>query len=149
MATSLVEYGAITTTVVKAKALKPIMDKLLTLAKKGDLSSIRRAGAILYKRDVLKTLFANAAKNQYDDRVSGYCSVVRVGIRAGDAAPMAKVVLLSTASRQADSKKPVRVARKSVDRERRVAATKAKTQDAAKAEKTEAAENIEARDDDK
>ncbi|MDR1395587.1 MAG: 50S ribosomal protein L17, partial [Deltaproteobacteria bacterium] len=93
MATSLFEYGHITTTVYKAKALKPIADRLVTLAKRGDLHSLRQAASVLFKKSVLSELF-KTAKETFSDRICGYTSVVRVGLRAGDASPMVKMELI-------------------------------------------------------
>jgi large subunit ribosomal protein L17 len=123
MATSLIEHGKIITTVIKAKALKPVIDHLVTLAKKGDLHAIRQAGAIITKQSILAKLFNQAKENYFSERNSGYASVIRVGLRAGDAAPLARVELLGPdyISAQADQK---RQAKKTISRDRRVAASK-------------------------
>ncbi|MDR1576838.1 MAG: 50S ribosomal protein L17 [Deltaproteobacteria bacterium] len=120
MATSIFEHGAITTTVSKAKAIKPIIDRLITLAKRGDLHAIRQASALLTKPTVLKNLFGEA-KEKFSDRVSGYASMARVGLRAGDAAVLVKLRLLGPETAKAVSGKG---AHKISDRSRRVAATK-------------------------
>jgi large subunit ribosomal protein L17 len=123
MATSVFECGAITTTIFKAKALKPIIDQLITLAKKGDLSAIRKARTILTKPSVVKELFSDA-KEKYSDRVCGYATMAKVGLRAGDAAPMARLELIGPDYQKAETGKTTR---KTVDRSRRVAATKKKS----------------------
>jgi large subunit ribosomal protein L17 len=124
MATSLFESGAIITTLSKAKAVKPVVDRLITLAKRGDLHSIRLARAILTKTSVLRTLFGEA-KEKFADRICGYASVVRVGLRAGDAAPLARLELLGPDSVKAEIGHQTAV-KKATDRGRRVAATKTK-----------------------
>ncbi len=89
MVTSLFEYDRITTTISKAKALRPLADKMIGLAKngKGDLHSFRQAAAVIRKREVLDKLFENAA-GRYSDRQSGYTVMVKMGLRKGDAATM-------------------------------------------------------------
>lgn len=89
MVTSLFEYDRITTTLSKAKALRPLADKMIGLAKKGkaDLHSLRQAAAVLTKRTVLDKLFDEAA-GRFSDRGCGYTVMVKTGLRKGDAAPM-------------------------------------------------------------
>jgi large subunit ribosomal protein L17 len=119
MATSLFDRGFIVTTVPKAKAVKPVIDRMITLAKRGDLSAIRAVSAVLTKPATVKSLFA-AAKDRYANRVCGYTTMVRIGFRHGDAAPMCQLTLV-----KADD--PFRgqiVSSKSRDRERRVAASR-------------------------
>ncbi len=97
MATSLIESGSMETTEMKAKELSSVMDRLVTLAKRGDLHARRQAAA--YVRDVevdengttaLQKLF-NEIGPAYQDRNGGYTRVVKTRIRRGDAAPMAIV----------------------------------------------------------
>lgn len=90
LACSLVEHGRIRTTLAKAKALRPVAEKLVTLAKRDDLHSRRLAVAFLHQKDVVKKLFAEvapAAKN----RQGGYCRITKLGVRISDAAPMAVI----------------------------------------------------------
>jgi large subunit ribosomal protein L17 len=123
MAQSLIENGRIKTTVSKAKAVKPLVDRLVTLAKRGDLHALRQAAAILYKPSVVKLLFDNPLL-RYGDRVSGYVLMARVGPRHGDAAPMCVLKMVSP-----DIKGRSREAReiKRSDRTSRVKASQAKT----------------------
>jgi large subunit ribosomal protein L17 len=123
MATSLFESGKITTTIFKAKAVKPVVDRLITLAKRGDLHSRRQAGSVLTKPEVLKELF-DTAKERFQDRVCGYTSMIRIGLRAGDVAPMVVLELLGTDSVQAVRGKPT--AKKISDRSRRVQSTRSR-----------------------
>lgn len=97
MATSLIQYGQIETTEMKAKEISAVMDSLVTLAKKGDLHARRQAAAYVRNVEVdeqgttaLQKLF-NEIGPAYADRNGGYTRVVKTRIRRGDAAPMAIV----------------------------------------------------------
>lgn len=93
MAASLLEHEQIITTLPKAKELKPIMDKLVTLAKKGDLASRRRAIARIRDKDAVRKLF-EVMGERYRDRHGGYTRVLKAGYRYGDNAPMAVIELV-------------------------------------------------------
>ncbi len=93
MAASLIEHEQIITTLPKAKELKPIMDKLVTLAKKGDLPARRRAIAKIRDKAAVKKLF-EIMGTRYKDRNGGYCRVLKAGYRYGDNAPMAVIELV-------------------------------------------------------
>jgi large subunit ribosomal protein L17 len=88
MATALIKHEQITTTLAKAKELRPYTEKLVTLAKKGGLSNRRLAMARLLDGTQLIKLF-DVIGPRYADRAGGYCRVVKAGIRMSDAAPMA------------------------------------------------------------
>ena len=88
MAAALVKHEQITTTVAKAKELRPYVEKLVTLAKRGGLSNRRLAHARLMDETQLKKLFDVIAP-RYADRAGGYTRVVKAGIRASDASPIA------------------------------------------------------------
>lgn len=88
MSAALIKHEQITTTVAKAKELRPYVEKLVTLAKKGGLSNRRLAHARLLDETQLKKLFDVIAP-RYAERAGGYTRVVKAGIRASDAAPMA------------------------------------------------------------
>ena len=92
MVTSLFEHGRITTTVQRAKELRRIADRLVTLAKRGDLHARRQAFAVIRKKDVVAKLFDEIG-HRFVDRQGGYTRIVRVGYRRGDAATMALVEL--------------------------------------------------------
>jgi large subunit ribosomal protein L17 len=84
---SLIEHGRIKTTLGKAKALRPVVEKLVTLAKRDDLHSRRLAIAFLHDKEIVKKLFAEvapAAKN----RQGGYTRITKLGARMSDSAPM-------------------------------------------------------------
>ncbi len=85
---SLIEHGRIKTTVAKAKAVRPIAEKMITLGRRGDLAARRQALAYLRSNDVVHILFAEVAP-RYTDRPGGYTRITKIGPRAGDAAEMA------------------------------------------------------------
>jgi large subunit ribosomal protein L17 len=88
MAAALIKHEQITTTLAKARELRPYTEKLVTLAKKGGLSNRRLAHSRLLDETQLVKLFDVLAP-RYADRAGGYCRVVKAGIRASDAAEMA------------------------------------------------------------
>jgi large subunit ribosomal protein L17 len=88
MAAALIKHEQITTTLAKAKELRPYTEKLITLAKKGGLSNRRLAHSRLMDDAQLVKLFDVIAP-RYADRNGGYCRVVKAGIRSSDAAAMA------------------------------------------------------------
>ncbi|MAP93720.1 MAG: 50S ribosomal protein L17 [Ponticaulis sp.] len=90
MASSLIEHEQIVTTLPKAKELRPIVEKLVTLAKKGDLASRRRAISKLRNPDMAKKLF-DVLGPRYEERNGGYVRVLKAGFRHGDNAPMAVI----------------------------------------------------------
>lgn len=89
----LLRHGRITTTVAKAKELRRFADKMITLAKKGDLAARRRALAFIQDKLVVKKLFTEL-REKYLDRNGGYTRVIKLGVRQGDAAPLAIVELV-------------------------------------------------------
>ncbi len=93
MAASLITHEQITTTLPKAKELRPIVEKLITLAKKGDLASRRRAAARLRDEAATKKLF-DIMGERYKDRQGGYARVLKAGYRHGDNAPIAVIELV-------------------------------------------------------
>ncbi len=93
MACSLIEHEQIKTTLPKAKELRPYVEKLITLAKKGDLPARRRAIATIRQEEAVKKLF-DALGPRYKDRQGGYARVLKAGFRYGDMAPMAIIELV-------------------------------------------------------
>jgi len=93
MAAALIKHEQITTTVAKAKELRPYVEKLITLAKKGGLSNRRLAHARLLDDAQLTKLFDVLAE-RYATRAGGYTRVIKAGIRASDAAPIAIIELV-------------------------------------------------------
>jgi large subunit ribosomal protein L17 len=88
MAGSLIEHEQIKTTLPKAKELRPIVEKLITLAKRGDLHARRQAAAMLKEDKDVAKLF-EVLGPRYKDRQGGYIRVLKAGFRYGDMAPMA------------------------------------------------------------
>lgn len=90
LACSLIEHGRIKTTLGKAKALRPVAEKLVTLGKSGDLHARRQAIAFLRQKEVVQKLFAEVAPAAAN-RAGGYCRITKLGARMTDAAPMAYI----------------------------------------------------------
>lgn len=84
----LVEHGRITTTLAKAKEVRPVAEKMVTLGKRGDLHARRQAKAFLRSGDVVHALFADVAP-KFAERNGGYTRIVKLGPRPGDNAEMA------------------------------------------------------------
>jgi large subunit ribosomal protein L17 len=93
LAGALIEHGRIKTTEAKAKAVKPIAEKMITLGRRGDLSARRQATSYLRSRDVVHKLFAEVAP-RFADRPGGYSRIVKLGTRQGDAAEMVYLELV-------------------------------------------------------
>ena len=93
MAAALIKHEQITTTLPKARELRPYVEKLITLAKHGGLSNRRLAHARMMDDTQLVKLFDVLAP-RYADRAGGYTRVIKAGIRAGDASPMAVIELV-------------------------------------------------------
>ena len=109
MAASLIKHEQITTTLPKAKELRPVAEKLITLGKRGDLHARRQAYAQL-RDDVIVTKLFGAIAERYKGRSGGYCRVLRAGMRHGDAADMAVIELVErdvSAKGQDSGPKPV------------------------------------------
>ncbi|MDY0163646.1 50S ribosomal protein L17 [Desulfobotulus sp.] len=96
MVTSMIKHGQIRTTDVKAKELRRWVDKMITLAKRGDLHARRQALAVIREKDVVHRLFAEA-KERFGHRAGGYTRIVKLGHRPGDAAPMAMIEFVDPA----------------------------------------------------
>ena len=94
MVTSLFKHQRIRTTDAKAKELRRWADRLITLAKRGDLHARRQALAIMREKDVVHKLFEDAP-NRYGKTSGGYTRVIKIGRRAGDAAPISIVELVT------------------------------------------------------
>ena len=90
MAAALIKHEQIVTTLPKAKELRPIADKLITLAKRGDLHARRQAISQIRDKDMVKKLF-DVLGDRYTDRKGGYTRVLKAGFRFGDNAPMAVI----------------------------------------------------------
>jgi large subunit ribosomal protein L17 len=85
---SLIQHNRIKTTLAKAKAVRPLAEKMITLGKRGDLNARRVALSVLGQKDVVRKLFAEVAPRA-GSRQGGYVRIVKLGPRLGDSAPMA------------------------------------------------------------
>ena len=93
LVTYLIENGKIETTVTRAKEVRPLVEKMITLGKTNTLASKRQALAFITKEDAVKKLFSELGP-KYADRNGGYTRIVRIGPRRGDAAEMAIIELV-------------------------------------------------------
>jgi large subunit ribosomal protein L17 len=93
LAGSLIEHGRVKTTEAKAKAVRPIAEKMITLGRRGDLAARRQALAYLRSQEVVHKLFAEVGP-RFVDRNGGYSRIVKIGPRPGDGAEMAYLELV-------------------------------------------------------
>ena len=93
MAVALIKHEQIKTTLPKAKELRPITEKLITLGKRGNLHARRQALSMLQDRAIAEKLFTTLAE-RYANRAGGYTRVLKAGFRYGDSAPMAYIELV-------------------------------------------------------
>ncbi|OUC81629.1 50S ribosomal protein L17 [Streptosporangium minutum] len=94
LATQLFQHGRIKTTVAKAKRLRPVAERLITKAKKGDMHNRRQVLTVIRDKGVVHHLFTEIAPT-FAERPGGYTRITKVGLRKGDAAPMAVIELVS------------------------------------------------------
>ena len=99
LATALFEHGKITTTEAKAKRLRPLAERLVTLAKRGDLHARRRVLTVVRDKGVVHVLFTEIAPS-YAGRPGGYTRITKIGPRKGDNAPMAVIELVEPMAEQ-------------------------------------------------
>ncbi len=137
LATALFEHGKITTTEAKAKRLRPLAERLITFAKRGDLHARRQVLTIVRDKGVVHTLFEEIGP-RYATRQGGYTRIVKIGPRKGDNAPMAVIELVEPLSEQAVAE--AEGAAKRAAKEREQAATAAAAAAAAEKAAAEAAE---------
>ena len=119
MASSLIKHEQIVTTLAKAKDLRRVMDKYITLAKRGDLNSPRMAAARLRDEAMVKKLF-DVLGPRYKERNGGYTRVLKAGFRYGDSAPCAVIELVD---RDESAKGADDLARVAAERESEATAT--------------------------
>ena len=108
LVTNVIEHERITTTVTRAKAAKPLVERMITLGKKDTLATRRRAAAFLMTPSATQKLFADIAP-RYSDRAGGYTRIIHAGFRVGDGAHLAILELLGSKLRNKEKKdeKPV------------------------------------------
>jgi len=93
MVTSLLNHEKITTTDAKAKEIRSVAEKMITLGKRGDLHSMRLAASYIREKSIVTKLFATIAP-RYMDRPGGYTRIIKLGIRQGDTAPISMIELV-------------------------------------------------------
>ncbi len=93
LATALFEHGKITTTHAKAKRLRPLAERMITFAKRGDINARRRVLTVVKDKGVVHTLFTEIGPS-YAGRPGGYTRIIKIGNRKGDNAPMAIIELV-------------------------------------------------------
>ena len=93
MVTSLLDHGKITTTDAKAKEIRVVAERMITLGKRGDLHSMRMAASVIREKTVVSKLFSTIAP-RYKERLGGYTRIIKLGIRQGDAAPVSLIELV-------------------------------------------------------
>jgi len=91
--TDFLDKGKLETTVTRAKEIKPLAEKMITLGKKGDLAAYRQAMTFITREDVVKKIFKEIAPG-YAERSGGYTRITRTGVRRGDAAETAMIELV-------------------------------------------------------
>ena len=104
LVTSFLEKERVRTTLAKAKATRPVAEKMITLAKKDTLHTRRLALRVIYKKPVVKKLFDDIGP-RFSERPGGYTRIVKIGPRAGDGADMAILELLGSEFKKKDKKK--------------------------------------------
>jgi len=138
LASALITHGRIETTHAKARAVRPYMEKLITLGKNGDLHSRRQALAKLRHRPIVDKLFDDVA-SAFENRPGGYTRIIKTGFRAGDAAPMALIELVEAGFEV----KPVKAAKKPAAKKEE-AKVETKAEEAAPVEAAAADEAVDA-----
>jgi large subunit ribosomal protein L17 len=109
LAASLFEHGRITTTEAKARRVRPLAEKLITKARRGDIAARRQVLTVIRNKDIVHTLFAEIGP-RFENRNGGYTRITKIGPRKGDNAPMAVIELVEEAA-QAAPARPARASR--------------------------------------
>lgn len=118
LVTSFLEKERIRTTLAKAKATRPLAEKMITLSKKDSLHSRRLALRFLYKKEVVKKLFEDIGP-RFSERPGGYTRIVKIGPRSGDGAEMALLELVGTEFKKKVKKKTAAEKAKEVAKSKR------------------------------
>lgn len=148
LAQSLFEHGRITTTATKAKRLRPYAERLVTIAKRGDLASRRKVHGTIPDKGVVHKLFTEIAPG-FAEREGGYTRITKVGVRKGDNAPLAVIELVEfgTPAKKAVSKEAEKATKKAAAPKTKpasVAAAEAVSAEAVADEETAVAEHADA-----
>ncbi len=104
MTTSFLEKERMRTTLSKAKAIRPVAEKMITLAKTNTLHTRRQALRFIYKKDVVKKLFEDIGP-RFQERPGGYTRIIKIGPRAGDGTEMAMIELVGSEFKKKEKKK--------------------------------------------
>lgn len=104
LTTSLLDKERVKTTLAKAKAVRPVAEKMITLGKKDTLHTRRRVLKYVFKKDVVKKLFDELGP-RFSERPGGYTRIVKIGPRAGDGAEMAMIELVGSEFKKKEKKK--------------------------------------------
>ncbi|MDO9558387.1 MAG: 50S ribosomal protein L17 [Syntrophales bacterium] len=106
MVTSFLKYEKVKTTDVKAKELKKVAEKMITLGKRGDLHARRQALAFVRDPEVVGKLFSELSE-RYRQRTGGYTRIIKMGYRTGDNAPLSSIEFIDTVQKKKPKKKAV------------------------------------------
>lgn len=139
MVTSFLQHEKITTTDAKAKELRSIAEKMITLGKKGDLHATRQAAAYIRDKKVVTKLFTEIAP-RYAERPGGYTRIIKLGIRPGDTAPVSVIELVEAEMKPKKAAKPAAKAPKAAKAAPAVEAAPAEEAPVAEAPAAEAVE---------
>jgi large subunit ribosomal protein L17 len=139
LATALFEHGKITTTEAKAKRLRPLAERLITFAKRGDLHARRRVMTVVRDKGVVHELFTEIGP-RYESRNGGYTRITKVGPRKGDNAPMAIIELVEAMTAKAETVREATAATKKTAAKKTTAKKAASSEAATAAAAAEAAE---------
>ena len=147
LATSLFRHEEISTTYAKAKALRPVAENLITLAKRGDLHARRQALSYIMDKSVTHKLF-DEMRDRFSDRQGGYTRILKTGFRKGDNAPVAIIQLLLSGDKKKGSGKKVKettkgkkeISGKKISGKKAVSESKTKTTEDGKKKKSKKAD---------
>jgi large subunit ribosomal protein L17 len=137
LATALFEHGRITTTEAKARRLRPLAEKLITKAKRGDLAARRQVLSVVQDKGVVHTLFTDIGP-RFENRPGGYTRITKLGPRKGDNAPMALIELVEESLSAVTTTRPAPRTRTTETVEEPAAETEADDTEATDADATEA-----------
>ncbi|MEL0281537.1 MAG: 50S ribosomal protein L17 [Actinomycetota bacterium] len=141
LATALFEHGKITTTEAKAKRLRPLAERLITFAKRGDLAARRKVMTVIRDKSVVHELFTEIGP-QYAGRPGGYTRITKIGPRKGDNAPMAVIELVEPMLEQVVAEATGATKRAAKERDEEQAAAADVAEDAAEDVTVDAADEV-------
>ena len=141
LATALFEHGKITTTEAKAKRLRPLAERLITFAKRGDLAARRKVMTVIRDKSVVHELFTEIGP-QYAGRPGGYTRITKIGPRKGDNAPMAVIELVEPMLEQVVAEATGASKRAAKERDEEQAAAADVAEDAAEDVTVDAADEV-------